>query len=385
MSQQSKNNSLSLVLFWALILMTAGKALAQNAAIPPPQTTDNELPSNQGNPPPSTDQSTPAPGKKPSPRLVRWFDLQMATIFARYRYVDNSSGLITANQSQHKESFKARLKFDAEGKYSLNAGVFSGRVFIGTWNNTGWGTGTGQSNLALKQLYFSAAPVRGLEVQYGGLYLLRGESTEITSYDEDGYIIGERVSLKRPNNLFFDEISVTYAYLGDINTPNLNKRFHRLKQSNYHQFLIEKKIGRRVAVSADYTFEAGRDTLRQAVSVKLQETHLLDTARFENYFRLSGQSAYGFALQGEKALFGRLTVAAGYAQIDPQYGGLNADRFGSGKRLFLSTNLRLFSDISLLSYATRAIANDVPVAQRTRLDLIVSYNLLQSLKHAGLF
>lgn len=337
---------------------------------------------------PSGESSLPA-GKTSQAKLSRWVEVQMATIFVRYHFVENSAGLTTANQVQHKESFKARFKFDREGKYSLNAGVFSGRNFIATWNNTGWGTGTGQSNLALKQLFFTAAPVNGIEVQAGGLYVVRGESTEITSYDDDGFIVGERISLKRPGKFFFDEISVTYAYLGDTNTPNLNKRYHRLKESNYHQFLVQKKLNPQIAVSADYTFEAGRDTFREAIRANIPRFHLVDSIRFENYQRLSNYHnsgrAYGFALHGEKLFFQRLTLGGGYAQIDPRYGGLNADRFGSGKRLFLMTSLRLSPEFSLTTYATRAIANDVPVTQRTRVDLVLNYNLLQTLKHTGLF
>jgi hypothetical protein len=318
-------------------------------------------------------------------KLTPWFDLQMALLALRYRYVDNSAGVTTLNQAQHKEQFKGRLKFDRQGKYSLNAGLSTGRNFIGGWNNTGWGTGDGQTNLALKQLYLSAAPVEGLELQYGGLYIIRGESTEITTYDEDGYIMGERVSIKRPDKLFFDEVSVTYAFLGDINTPNINKRYFRLKHSNYHQFLLEKKIGKRVAVSADYTFESGPETMREAIRVDVRESRVLDTARFENYQRAGATAAYGFALHGEKAITKRLTVTGGYAQIDPAYGNLNADKFLTGKRLFVSSNLRITSELTFSIFATRAIANSVRVAQRTRLELVISYNLLTRLQRAGWF
>jgi hypothetical protein len=331
------------------------------------------------------DSSQTAQSKTSAGKLSRWFDLQMATLNLRYRYIDNSLGIVTSNQLQHREVFKGRLKFDADGKYSLNVGVFTGRAFTGGWNNTGWGTGDGQTNLAVKQLYLSAAPVKGLEVQYGSLYINRGESTEITTYDEDGYIMGERVSIKRPDKLFFDEISVTYAFLGDINTPNINKRYFRLKQSNYHQFLLDKKIGKRAAVSADYTFESGRETMREAIRVDVHESRVLDTARFENYQRTGRTAAYGFAVQGEKAITKRLTVVGGYAQIDPLYGGLNADRFQIGKRLFVLGTLRLTSTITLSTFATRAVANSVPVPIQTRFELIFSYNLLKGLQRTGWF
>jgi len=43
-----------------------------------------------------------------------------------------------------------------------------------------------------------------VEIQYGGLYFDRGQSTEVTSYDYDGYLVGERITLNRPRNFYFD-------------------------------------------------------------------------------------------------------------------------------------------------------------------------------------
>lgn len=37
--------------------------------------------------------------------------------------------------------------------------------------------------------------------------------SELTTYDEDGYVIGQRVSVKRPRPLHLDEISLTVGYL----------------------------------------------------------------------------------------------------------------------------------------------------------------------------
>jgi len=298
-------------LLLGLLLLVAGAAQAQEKTPTPAvtSTVEETQTKNKGTAGSSSSgSSAAATAQPPSGKLSRWFEVQTAILYARYRFVETSAGVTTANQIQHKESFQARFKFDEQGNYSLNAGLFSGRNFIATWNNTGWGTGAAQSNLALKQLYFSAKPVKGLELQYGGLYILRGESTEITSYDEDGYIVGERVSLKRPEKFFFDEISITYAYLGDLNTPNLNQRYHRLKQSNYHQFLVEKKTGKRAAISADYTFQAGRETLREAIKVNTAELRVFDFIRFENYQRTKIRPDYGFALFGEKTLFQRLRL-----------------------------------------------------------------------------
>ena len=103
-----------------------------------------------------------------------WIDLQNATLSTRYRFADTSAGTITTNQLQHRESLRARFKFDAPGRYALNVGVFSGSRFTSSWNNTGIGLGEWQAPLAVRALYFTAQPIAGIEAQYGSMYILKG-------------------------------------------------------------------------------------------------------------------------------------------------------------------------------------------------------------------
>ncbi|MGH9755562.1 MAG: hypothetical protein ACREA2_22505 [Blastocatellia bacterium] len=314
----------------------------------------------------------------------RWVELQTATLSARYRIVEDSRGETASNQVQHREVFRGRFKFDAAGRYSVNAGVSSGSRFLSLWNNTGAGTGKATTNLYLRQLYISAQPFAGVEIQYGGLGLLRGESSEITSYDNDGYIMGERLSVKLPKRLFFDEIAVTYAHLGDLNTPGVNNRWRRLKQSNYHQFLVSKKFGERVAVSADYTFQDGTETLRQAVKLDLHEARLIDTLRFENYERLDVHPAYGFALTGEKQVTKRFKLTGGYARIDRFYGGLNASRFNFGHRVFLLGSYDFTPEFTVSTFYGRAVNKNYIESNRARFDVVFSYDLIKGLKRGGI-
>jgi hypothetical protein len=318
-------------------------------------------------------------------KVARWFELQTATISTRYRFVENSSGATVSNQMQHNEVFKGRFKFDRAGDYSLNFGAASGNSLTGGWSATGIGTGQKHFDLYLKQLYFSAKPVKGVEMQYGGLSFERGETTEITGYDNDAYLTGERVIVKRPKELFFDEIAVTYAYLGDITKPGVNRRFQRLNESNYHQFLVSKKFGKRAVASLDYTFQSGIETLREAVKVASKETRVFDSVRFEVYQRMDFKPDYGFAVAGDKNLSKRFTVGGGYAQIDRNYGGLNGDRYNKGKRLFANASFNISPEFSVSAFATRSVANDFAVGNRTRVDLIFTYNLLGTLKRTKLF
>lgn len=321
----------------------------------------------------------------PEGKIARWFELQTATLSTRHMFIENSSGLTTTNQEQYQGAFKGRFKFDKRGNYSINAGVFSGNRFVLSWNNTGVGLGDLSTNFYLKQLFFAAKPVAGLEVQYGGLYFLRGESTEITGYDNDGYLIGQRVSLKRPKQLFFDEISATYGYLGDTATPNINKRFHRLKKSNYHQFLVSKTINKRFAFSADYTFESGAETLREAVRITTKELRIIDSLRFDNYQRLDVQPNFGFNIYGEKTLAKRFMIGGGFARIDPDYGELNSDRLSRGKHFYVTTAFAITPEFTVSGFATEGLRDGFPISNRVRTEVIFSYNLLKSLQRTGIF
>jgi hypothetical protein len=337
-------------------------------------------------PVPARGQTAPSQPNPPGP-LARWVDVQNATLNTRYRFADTSGGTITTNQLQHRESLRARFKFDAPGMYALNAGAFSGSRFTSSWNNTGIGLGDWQKTLGLRALYFAAQPIPGVEAQYGSMFILKGESTEITTYDDDGYVIGERVSVRRPRQLFFDEMSATVGYFtSDPAEVGVSKRVKYLdERPNYGHFLIDKKLGTRAGVSVDFTSVAGARTWRAAANVNTRELRAVDSIHFENYKRTNRSPAYGFALSANKAITARLGLNWGYARIDPLYGGLNADRFHIGKRVFIGSTYALSSRFTASAFVTRAVGNDVALPQRTLTNLIFSYNAIPDLRRTGWF
>jgi hypothetical protein len=335
---------------------------------------------------PAAPVATAAPAVKPASIAVtkRWFDLQTATAAVRYRYIETSAGVVAANQMQMRQVAKARVKLDQGGAYTVNLGLASGSSLTGGWNATGVGSGQLVTNVYVKQFYFGAVPAKGVELQYGGLSVVRGENTEITSYDDDVYLVGERASIKRPKQWFFDEVSLTQAYLGDKTTPGFFNRIHRLDESNYHQVLFGKKIGKQLAASADYTDAIGVGTVRAGLTFK-RAMVVVDTVKFEQYHRLGDTAATGFAIFGEKAFGKRATFGTGWASIDPAIGSLNGDRYARGRRLFATGTLNLSPEFSVSGFFTRAMANDYAIANATRFDLIFTYNVLKTLQRTGLF
>lgn len=323
-------------------------------------------------------KSTPTPA--PTPKIRRWIDLDVGNIATRYRYIDQRNGQVNVNQQQWQLQIKGRFKFDAGGKYSIYFGLETGRNYTGGWNNTGLGTGFMQTQVALKHLYFDAKPVKGLEMSVGSFWVNNGENTEITTYDNDSYITGERVQVRRPRDVWFDEISVTNAFVGDFNTPNFFKRTARFGHPNYRQLLVKKQVNKFVGFSADYTYELHHNTLREAVKFKIPKGNFLDSFLFENYQRVSPDHGYGFNIFGDKVLSKTFTVNGGFAHID---GSLiaNADRFPRGNRIYGGFVWKIRPDLTLNPVYIRSVGPlFAPTTHRQRLDLILTYSFLADLK-----
>lgn len=305
-----------------------------------------------------------------------WLELQSVTLGLRYRMLENQLGARSQNWSDHHQGLKLRLKLDRGARYSLTAVAFNGDTFQGSWNLRGLRDGQSSNRVFLKQLYVSGKPLDGVEFQYGGLPIVRGESSEITSYDNDGYLTGQRLSLA-PNRIV-DELTVTAGYLGDFRQPSVTRRLHRLDEINYGQVLVKKKLSERVTASVDFTEEDGERTLRQGVV--FQPSRVLDLIRVEAYERVSGERAAGGAITVEK-VFGRTRLAGSFASVDDRYRPVNGDRYGRGNRFSLTSTTAITDDLSLQIFVTRALDDDLVMGNRTRLDVHFRYDLANLLRN----
>jgi hypothetical protein len=302
---------------------------------------------------------------------------EVASLAIRYHFIATGEVSVGTENAQHLSALKARLRLSERGRATIHAGVFPGARFRSGWNDTGWGTGETGFGLYLKQLYLSAAPAPGVEAQWGGLAVEYGESTEVTSYDFDGYLTGERLILRHPRRLFFDEVSLSLGYLSASEPPGIFDRLDRLDDVNYTQLLVLKTIGRRTRISADYTRHAGTGTVRQAAHVETPGFLLTDALRFEGYERLGEGGGYGCNLYGQKRPFSRLSVGAGLARVDRSL--LNADRFPAGTSLYQNAHFTINSELSVMAGFTRTFGAREPIAPRTRLDVALGVNLVPRL------
>jgi hypothetical protein len=388
---------------------TALLAAADSSTDPKPPTDDTvSAGTTTAAPAPNPDNATAPSVEGP---LSRWLDITNFYFALRYRSAFDVDGVHNFNQGQQKSLLSGKLKLDKDGKYTVGFRFSSGGSF--DWSYADFvGGGVTQANLksltrfasladqqdALasgvgeatfpsggwafvpREVYFSAKPMAWIEFQYGSLGINRGVNSEITSYDDDGYLAGGRIIVRQPQHFYFDEISVTYGDLAYLYTPNFFARLQSIEHFNYHQFLVRKKVTPWLEVSTDYTYDIVH-TMREAVKVTTKKFNFADSVRVEAYQRLNSvnlnddvhgfdsyPSASGLAVSAEKTFAKRVTITAGFADIDDNYDvynnsgadaiwghPLNGDIYGIGKRPFVRANIKLNSYVSLFGFYTHII------------------------------
>ena len=324
--------------------------------------------------------ATPTP-----PRVRRWLDVQNLHLTSRFRWVESNTDRLTSSTHQWQAQVRARFLLDPNARYSIHVGAFTGSQFVSGWNNTGGGLGEYSGAFNIKQLFVALEPVRGLEFQVGGLYPTRGESTEITAYDNDAYVVGQRVTLRRPEGALA-QVAITVGHIGDYRTPNVFKRLDSLADINYGQLLAGMRVGPRVAVSADYTYEDGRDILREGVSIRLPDAaRPFSAIKLEAYQRTSEATGQGFNAAGDLRVTSRFTVTAGVAHIDrrfaiPGYTSPNGDRYERGTRFYSQGTYALTRMLSIGWFQGEAFNIDYDIPNDHRWEAIVTINPTAVLK-----
>ena len=308
--------------------------------------------------------------------LSRWLTIDEATIASRFVWAQGTAGETNASQLQHQQTWKARLEL-IPGRLTVVSAAASGDQFTAGWNNTGAGPGKSGGAIFLKQLYVAARPVKAVEVQFGGLDFSRGFSTDVTSYHGQGFLTGQRAIVSAPERLFFDQVAFTYGYVGDYDKPGINKRFRRLDDGNYRQFLVAKRLGHYVQVSTDYTNHAGLRTLREAITVK--PSRFVQKLQFEMYQRFDDAAA-GLHLSGSRNLTSRLAIEGGFMSIDKNYGHLNNDAFFSGNRVYVGPALKIARGLSFFALLHHAVATDYSVPNRTFAHAGFRYDVLDAFR-----
>ena len=357
-----------------------------------------------------------APHSSAQPWTDRWLDLTNFSHSERYRNQYSDDGYHYFENGQERTVVAGKFKFDAAGKYDIGFRASTGRTFNWSYGDfagrgfaarlkdpnadsdiadptqdpvveaayladpvggkaiqdiqsTGW-------EFYLRELYFSATPVKHLTLQFGSFGIERGFSTEITTFDDDGYISGERLRIDDPHHFYFDTITLTSAYFGDFYSPSVFDRGGTFSKSNYRQIAGKKQVTARIGISGEYNYLAlgtETDTFREAILVGVKEFRILDRVRLEGYERVNNSTLQGdynaarqgFALVGEKA-FHRLSGDFGVASIDRDYGlysgssfaqevgfSMNGDNYNVGIRVFSHMAFKLSPSVTAFGFYTR--------------------------------
>jgi hypothetical protein len=336
---------------------------------------------------PTVDLLHSSNGQVQSGLLSRWFDMQSGIVGIRNKsFVPYSTkGGPWISQIHYSASFSWSFKFDPKGNYKLNFAAGTGKGFVGSWNNTGVGHDAFVRKFFLRQLSLAAMPLPGLELQYGGFGTVRGDWTDITDLNNNGFLMGERIRIRRPDKFFFDEISLTGGALTDIDNPDVFDRFRRLDKLNYYQCFVVKRIGENVSLSGGYDSYYGDDLLHQAVEITIKNLPVADSILFENYERLNNLPAWGFGLTFQKTLFSRWLLSAGVSSVERYFVPLNSERLGRGHKIYFLSRYPIWRELSFVVSGTKAFNIDFPLAFGERFDVSFTYDVQKALKHAHLF
>ena len=96
------------------------------------------------------------------------------------------------------------------------------------------------------------------------------------------------------------------------------------------------------------------------------------TRNAEVYEISRSRSGRGLAAYVEKAIHPKLVAGGGYADIDRLV--LNSDRYGRGKRLFLTAKIPISGALSMLVFATQEADHASANVPQQRIDIGLYYN-----------
>lgn len=320
----------------------------------------------------------------PAPSIRRWLDVQSLLAAMRFRFTENSAERVTVSDLQWQTQFRGRLLFDKAGRYHVGSFVTTGSTFRSGWNFTGAGLNREAHPLKVRHLYFGATPIKALELQVGGLAVNRGELADVIASDNDSFLIGERATL-RPARGPLTQVTVAAGRFDTVREPDFFSQLGDATDVNYGQALVGFKLGARAAASVDYTYENGRDILREGVTFRVpSEVKWLTQLRLELYQRIDPDRAQGYNASADLR-FEKLTATVGVMAADRNFGPFNGDRYELGSRYYYVLNYPLTSQFALQLFHTRAFDVEFPITLKERFDFILAYNPTAYLKRKGIF
>jgi hypothetical protein len=241
------------------------------------------------------DGSTAAPAPPPTfwSRHIQFLAFEGGL---RYRYIDKAPSQITTRDQQYKISAKVKLDLVPEGRTYLQFRSETGSSFASSWTNSGIGLGRRTWAFNVKSFFLGQKFGKHIEAQFGGLEYDQGAGSEATYTDNDGWLVGYRARVTTSGRGWLpDKFSVTAGYVGDLKTPSVYSRFHRMGDLNYFQVLAQKKFGKNREASAEFDSIEEISYARGAFRWKNVPARVFDEVLVEAITRANRNAAFGWS------------------------------------------------------------------------------------------
>jgi hypothetical protein len=185
--------------------------------------------------------------------------------------------------------------------------------------------------------------------------------------------------VRRPRELFFDEIAVTVAWVGDLRTPNVFRRLEAFGHENYRQLMVTRRAGRQLSFSTDYTHLEGDGYLRQAVRLTFHHA-VLDAVRAEYGVRVTDAPHDTTFAAGVELSAGRVQVQGGYSHADLRLAVVSGDRYGAGEHVFTLGSVPVGWDLAIAWFVQKQLDPPAGALNDKRLEVLLTWDVLQTIR-----
>ncbi len=315
------------------------------------------------------------------------FEVPQADIYARYRYIDNTSGVVTSDDLQYRFTGRLKLNLRKTGTY-VSSRIETGSSISSSWSNTGLGKSPAEWVLNVKTLFVGQRVGKKAEVEVGSMDFEYGAGTEALYADLDSYTEGYRVRVHDlEGKLMPSKVVMHFGYIGDFNKVNTFGRMHRLGEINYVQVLAEKKLGKQTTASAGFDRLRGLNLIRTSAKVTLPDPLLVNDLRIETVARLNDSATAGWALHlvKTKNRLGSFNpgiyyshLPTGVYRVGTAQALLNGDVYGTGKRIGVTAKHQVTKAFDVSALITRKLESDPGF--RWRAQIVGRYQLADLLK-----
>lgn len=315
------------------------------------------------------------------------FEVPQADIYARYRYIDNTSGVVTSDDLQYRFTGRLKLNLRQTGTYATSR-IETGSSIASSWSNSGIGKSPAEWVLNVKTLFVGQRVGKKAEVEVGSMDFEYGAGTEALYADQDSYTEGYRIRVHDlEGKLMPSKVVLHFGYVGDFNKVNTFGRMHRLGEVNYVQVMAEKKLGKWMTASAEFDRLRGLNLIRNAAKVTLPDTWLVNDLRIETVARLNNSATAGWALHlvKTKNRLGSFNPGIYYSHlptgvylVGTAQALVNGDMYGTGKRIGVTAKRQVTKAFDVSTLITRKLDSDPGF--RWRAQIVGRYQLADLFK-----